>query len=203
MGKFGYLAMQADRLNEELIESDLREIGYAARKLASHAFVLGSGLGFGTTFLKFLASVAAIYLLILDRTNWRTNMLTSLLVPYIFLSLPSVVFSLLRGEFGKWVAFIAVVLRLFFPQHFPEWLEMPGSLILLLVVAPGFFAHTIRDNVVGVLICLAIGCYLLQEHIRASGGFRNSFTKSNGFSNTIGIILILVYPVWRLVLLFM
>ncbi|KAG0484052.1 hypothetical protein HPP92_012136 [Vanilla planifolia] len=203
MGKFGYLAMQADRLNEELIESDLREIGYAARKLASHAFVLGSGLGFGTTFLKFLASVAAIYLLILDRTNWRTNMLTSLLVPYIFLSLPSVVFSLLRGEFGKWVAFIAVVLRLFFPRHFPEWLEMPGSLILLLVVAPGFFAHTIRDNVVGVLICLAIGCYLLQEHIRASGGFRNSFTKSNGFSNTIGIILILVYPVWRLVLLFM
>ncbi|XP_038979162.1 cold-regulated 413 plasma membrane protein 2-like [Phoenix dactylifera] len=86
----------ADRLADDLIESDLKELGIAAKKLANHAFKLGGGLGFGTTFLKFLASVAAIYLLILDRTNWRTNMLTTLLVPYIFLSLPSVLFSLLR-----------------------------------------------------------------------------------------------------------
>jgi len=81
-----------------------------------------------------------------------------------------------------------------------DWLEMPGSLILLLVVAPGFLAYTVRDDLAGVLICLAIACYLLQEHIRASGGFRNSFTQSKGVSNTIGIILIVVYPVWRLVL---
>ncbi|PKA56810.1 Cold-regulated 413 plasma membrane protein 2 [Apostasia shenzhenica] len=199
MGKLGYLATKADQLNEELIDADLRELRFAARRLASHAFVMGSGLGFGTTFLKFLASVAAIYLLILDRTNWRTNMLTCLLVPYIFLSLPSVLFSLFRGVVGKWIAFITVVLRLFFPRHFPDWLEMPGSLILVLVVSPGFLAHTIRDGLLGVIICLAIGCYLLQQHIRASGGFRNSFTKTNGISNSIGIILILVYPVWRLV----
>ncbi|PKA48341.1 Cold-regulated 413 plasma membrane protein 2 [Apostasia shenzhenica] len=203
MGKMGYLAMKTDRLSKDLIESDLRELGDAAKKLANHAFQLGSGLGFGTSFLKFLASFAAIYLLILDRTNWRTNMLTSLLVPYIFLSLPSVIFSFLRGEVGKWVAFIAVVLRLFFPRHFPDWLDMPGSLILLLVVAPSFFAHTIRGGIIGVIICLVISCYLLQEHIRASGGFRNSFTKSKGISNTIGIILILIYPIWHLVLYFL
>lgn len=87
------------------------------------------------------------YLLILDRTNWKTNILTSLLVPYIFLSLPSVLFNffrwtflfshsicflldgkycswrmyivIFRGEVGKWIAFVAVVLRLFFPRHFP------------------------------------------------------------------------------------
>ncbi|MCD7472239.1 60S ribosomal protein L34 [Datura stramonium] len=56
---------------------------------------------------------------------------------------------------------------------------MPGSLILLLVVAPNLFAHTFRDSWVGTVVCLLIGCYLLQEHIRASGGFRNSFTQSN------------------------
>lgn len=39
------------------------------------------------------------YLLILDRTNWRTNMLTSLLVPYIFFSLPTVLFSFFRWQF--------------------------------------------------------------------------------------------------------
>ncbi|KAL5653586.1 hypothetical protein ACJX0J_039044, partial [Zea mays] len=59
------------------------------------------------------------YLLILDRTNWKTNMLTTLLVPYIFFTLPNVLFSLIRGEVGKWIAIIAVILRLFFPRHFP------------------------------------------------------------------------------------
>lgn len=80
-----------------------------------------------------------------------------------------------------------------------ECLDMPCSLILLLVVAPDFFAHTLRNSWAGVVICLIIGCYLLQEHIRASGGFRNSFTQPNGVSNTVGIILLLVYPLWTLV----
>ncbi|GER35706.1 cold-regulated 413-plasma membrane 2 [Striga asiatica] len=102
------------------------------------------------------------------------------------------------GEVGKWIAFVAVVLRLFFPTHFPDWLEMPGSLILLLVVSPDFFAHTVRDHWIGVAICLAIGCYLLQEHIRASGGFRNSLTQSHGISNTLGIIFLLAFPIWAL-----
>ncbi|XP_057964853.1 cold-regulated 413 plasma membrane protein 1-like [Malania oleifera] len=195
MGKKGSSYMAA----RELIGGDLRELILAAKKLANHAVMLGS-LGFGTSFLEWLASFAAIYLLVLDKTNWRTNILTSLLVPYIFLSLPSLLFSICRGEIGKWIAFITVVLRLFFPRRFPEWLEMPGSLILLIVVAPSLFASTLRSSWVGVGICLGIGCYLLQEHIRASGGFRNSFTKSNGISNTLGIILLLVYPAWALLL---
>ncbi|PKI41616.1 hypothetical protein CRG98_038016 [Punica granatum] len=126
-------------------------------------------------------------------------MLTSLLIIYIFFSLPYVIFNFLRGEVGKWISFIAVVLRLFFPRHFPECLDMPVSLILLLVVAPSFFARTLKNSWVGVVICLLIGCYLLQEHIRASGGFRNSFTQRHGVSNTMGIILLLVYPVWTLI----
>ncbi|KAK4840594.1 hypothetical protein QYF36_013247 [Acer negundo] len=191
-----------DQVTANLIDSDINDLKVAAKNLINHATKLG-GLGFGTSFLKWVASFAAIYLLILDRTNWRTNMLTSLLVPYIFFSLPSVLFNFLRGEAGKWIAFIAVVLRLFFPRHFPDWLEMPGSLILLLVVAPDFFAHTLKGSWVGVAICLLIGCYLLQEHIRASGGFRNSFTQSHGISNTLGIILLLVYPVWAMILHFM
>ena len=81
-----------------------------------------------------------------------------------------------------------------------DWLELPGAFILLTVAAPSLLADTVRDSWVGVLICLAIAGYLLQEHIRASGGFRNSFTKANGLSNTIGIVLLFIYPVWALVL---
>jgi len=196
MGKNSYIRMKTDQV---AISSDLKELGFAAKKLASHVIHLGS-LGLGTTFLEWIASFAAIYLLILDRTNWKTNILTSLLIPYIFLSLPSLLFNIFRGEIGAWIAFVAVVLRLFFPKHFPDWLELPGALILLMVVAPSLLADTVKDSWIGVVICLAIACYLLQEHIRASGGFRNSFTRANGLSNTIGIVLLLVYPVWALVL---
>jgi len=201
-GKPSYLKMRTDSdagAASELIGSDLKDVGAAMKKLANHAVKLG-GLGFGTSFLKWVACFAAIYLLILDRTNWKTNMLTSLLIPYIYFSLPTWLFGILSGEIGKWIAFVAVVLRLFFPKHFPDWLEMPGSLILLVVTAPSLLAYTIRGGIIGLFICLAIGCYLLQEHIRASGGFRNSFTKSNGISNSIGILLLFVYPVWALVL---
>ncbi|KAF7074848.1 hypothetical protein CFC21_079665 [Triticum aestivum] len=201
-----FLAMKAGAASgaseaaQALLESDLRELGMAARKLANHAIVLGGGLGFGRHFLKWLAFIAAVYLLVLDRTNWKTNMLTGLLVPYIFFTLPGVLFSLVRGEVGAWIAFVVVILRLFFPRHFPDWLELPGSLILLTVVAPSLFADHFRNDLVGVFICLAIGCYLLQEHIRVSGGFREAFRKANGVSNTIGIVLLFVYPVWVLVL---
>ncbi|KAK7858715.1 cold-regulated 413 plasma membrane protein 2 [Quercus suber] len=202
MGRNGYLAMKTDPATQDLINSDIDELKIAAKRLINHATKLG-GLGFGTSFLKWVASFAAIYLLILDRTNWRTNMLTSLLVPYIFFSLPTVLFRFFRGEVGRWIAFIAIVLRLFIPRHFPDWLEMPASLILLLVVAPSFFADTLRDSWVNLLICLIIACYLLQEHIRASGGFRNSFTQTHGISNTVGLIVLLVYPVWALIIHFL
>ncbi|CAK7339478.1 unnamed protein product [Dovyalis caffra] len=202
MGRMEFLKMKTDEVSANLIESDVNELKVAAKRLLKDATKLG-GLGFGTSFLKWVASFAAIYLLILDRTNWRSNMLTSLLVPYIFFSLPSVLFNFFRGEVGRWIAFIAVVIRLFFPRHFPDWLEMPGSIILLLVVAPNFFAHTLKENLVGVAVCLIIACYLLQDHIRASGGFRNSFTQPHGISNTVGIILLIVYPVWALLVHFL
>eukprot|EP00262_Sarcandra_glabra_P005826 TRINITY_DN176_c0_g1_i1.p1 TRINITY_DN176_c0_g1~~TRINITY_DN176_c0_g1_i1.p1 ORF type:complete len:203 (-),score=14.91 TRINITY_DN176_c0_g1_i1:196-804(-) len=195
MGKAEFLAMKTDPASSDTINADLKEFGISAKKLVKHTVML-VGSGFGTSFLQWVAAIAAIYLLILDRTNWKSNMLTTLLVPYIFFTLPSILFNFLSGEVGKWIAFVAVVLRLFFPRHFPDWLEMPGSLFILLVVAPSLFSDTIRDNWIGVVICLCIGCYLLQEHIRASGGFRNAFTKAHGISNTIGIVCLFVYPVW-------
>ncbi|KEH40768.1 putative cold-regulated 413 protein [Medicago truncatula] len=185
-----------DEAAAQLITSDLTDLA-----LAANNFILLGVSGSGISVLQLIASIAAIYLLILDRTNWKTNIFTSLLIPYIFLSLPSWIFSIFRAEIGRWIALIAVVLRLFFPRHFPDWLELPAALILLIVVAPDLFANTFRSDAVGgVVVCLIIACYLLQEHIRASGGFRDSFTKAYGMSNTIGIILLLIYPIWTLVL---
>ncbi|KAJ6766142.1 COLD-REGULATED 413 PLASMA MEMBRANE PROTEIN 2 [Salix purpurea] len=200
MEKRSYFAMRRHQeMESSLLASDFHDFADAAKKLANHAIKLG-GLGFGTTFLEWIASFAAIYLLILDRTNWKTNILTGLLIPYIFFTLPSILFNVFRGEIGNWIAFVAVILRLFFPKHFPDWLELPCALILLIAVAPSLFASTIKNNWIGDVICLAIACYLLQEHIRASGGFKKSFTEANGISNTVGIILLFVYPAWAILL---
>jgi len=198
MGKFGLLEMKTgDDVGTYDLRTDFQEVRVAMRKLANHTVgLLGSGIL--TTVLQWLATIAAIYLLVLDRTNWRTNMLTSLLVPYIFLNLPSLIFNFLRGEVGKWIAFIAVVLRLFFPRHFPDWLEMPGSLILLLVVTPSLVCE-IRGWWIGVIVSLLIGAYLLQQHIRNNGGFRNAFAEKRGVSNTLGIILLFISPLWELI----
>ncbi|CAN7033517.1 hypothetical protein IGI04_031709 [Brassica rapa subsp. trilocularis] len=198
MGRVDYLAMKTEEETAaNLINSDLNEFVDAAKKLVKDATMLG-GLSFGTSFLQYAASISAIYLLILDRTNWRTKMLTTLLVPYIFLTLPYVIFNFFRGDFGKWIALISITIRLFCPKHFPDWLEIPAALILLLVVAPSLIAGTVRESWVGAVICLIIACYLFHEHIKASDGFRNALTQKHGLSNTIGIVALLVYPVWTI-----
>lgn len=47
-------------VTSDLIDSDLKELGMAAKKLANHAIMLGGGLGFGTSFLSWVASFAAM-----------------------------------------------------------------------------------------------------------------------------------------------
>lgn len=55
----GFLADPADA---EMIDSDINELKIAAKRLISHATKLG-GLGFGTSFLKWVASFAAMWVL--------------------------------------------------------------------------------------------------------------------------------------------
>nr|GEW99616.1 ribonuclease H-like domain-containing protein [Tanacetum cinerariifolium] len=159
-GVSDYLKMSTDPTASaaatSLINSDLQQLGQATKNLADHVIKLGVSGGLITTILQWFAFFAAVYLLVLDRTNWRTNMLTSLLVPYVFLTFPNWLFGILRGDIGRWILLVGVIVRLFFPHHFRDDLLLPGSIMLLVV-----------------------------EHIRASGGFKNAFTKSNGISNSI------------------
>lgn len=62
MGKKGYSAMRTSEVTSDLISSDMKELVVAAKKLADHSVVaikLG-GLGFGTSFLEWVASFAAM-----------------------------------------------------------------------------------------------------------------------------------------------
>lgn len=59
MGRVDYLKMSTDEVKADLIESDINELKMAAKRLISDATKLG-GLGFGTSFLKWVSSFAAM-----------------------------------------------------------------------------------------------------------------------------------------------
>lgn len=59
MRQGSYIAMKTDTMASEVLSSDFKELGQVAKKLANHAFKLG-GLGFGTSFLAWVASFAAM-----------------------------------------------------------------------------------------------------------------------------------------------
>lgn len=73
------------------------------------------------------------YLLVLDRTNWRTKILTALLIPYIFLSLPSLLFHLFRW----YIIFFKVAFHIFFNAI----LRFIFSLEIYVSVANPFIIH--------------------------------------------------------------
>ncbi|KAL2613623.1 hypothetical protein R1flu_025315 [Riccia fluitans] len=184
------------------ISSDLQTIMAASASLGSHIYTnVGDAFANGNL-LTWLAFAAATFLFIMDRTNWRTNILTALLVPYIGLNLPSTLLKILRGDIGLWLAFIAVVMRLFFPEHISgnvkEHLELPACLILLVVTAPDMLLK-VRFTWIGETISLLIGCYLLYDHINAAGGFRQAFA-ARGAPISIGILLLFVAPIFQIIL---
>ncbi|KAH7566468.1 hypothetical protein JRO89_XS08G0168800 [Xanthoceras sorbifolium] len=78
-----------------------------------------SSLSSARTSFQWGATISALFLLLLNRTGRRSHRQTNLLVLYLFTSFPTVLFKILRGQFGCWVAFLVVGANLFFPQTIP------------------------------------------------------------------------------------
>lgn len=114
-------------------------------------------------------SIIDLFLLVLNRFGQDSRTQSTLLVLYLFTSLPEVLFRILREQFGCWVAFLAIVANVFFPHTFP----VPVSRFLLFVIAPNWIAHGLRNSMVGGIFCLAIGISVVIVQIRGNGGFRN------------------------------
>ncbi|KAH9606696.1 hypothetical protein KSS87_014904, partial [Heliosperma pusillum] len=96
MKQMKYLRMKTEDAtsNDQMINNDITD---TEKKLASHTIKLG-GMGVGTLFFQWLASIAAMFILAgiwTTQINWKTNILTGLLVPYIFFVLPSLRFIFL------------------------------------------------------------------------------------------------------------
>nr|XP_028950318.1 cold-regulated 413 plasma membrane protein 4-like isoform X1 [Malus domestica] len=160
------------------------DMGFAG--LAAAAANVGFGEaedGFGSSASRARAAfqwggtVFALILLILNRAGRRSAMQSNFLVLYLFTSFPTVLFKILRGQFGYWVSFLAVAANLFFPQTVPDFrflmIICVQFLVLLFVVTPVWVANGLRDSIVGCIFCLILGVSLVITEIRGIGGFCN------------------------------
>ncbi|KDP31817.1 hypothetical protein JCGZ_12278 [Jatropha curcas] len=141
-----------------------------------------------TTF-QWGGTISALFLLILIRTGQRSALQTTLLVLYLFTSFPTTMFKILRGQFGYWIAFLAVAANLFFPETFPV------SRFILFVITPNGLANGLRDTIVGGVFCLILAVSLVITELRGIGGFRNCECNYQCFFYCLGIALLFFFSI--------
>lgn len=84
-----YLALKTDPATADLINSDINELKVAAKRLIIHASKIG-GLGFGTSFLKWIACFAAM----------SVPSLNSLLLTHLYINIPYIYIYVLHNIIG-------------------------------------------------------------------------------------------------------
>ncbi|XP_045825650.1 cold-regulated 413 inner membrane protein 2, chloroplastic-like [Trifolium pratense] len=144
---------------------------------------------FTTPNLQWISAVSAL-ILILAR---GTTVPKSFIVPLFALQAPAGVFAWIKGRYGVWSAFLALVVRLFF--HIPGELELPFIALLLVIVAP-HEAVRLRDTKEGAVISLLIAVYLAFQHFS-----RTSLQKSFDQGSIIATLAVISITVTSLVLL--
>ncbi|CAI9087907.1 OLC1v1022100C1 [Oldenlandia corymbosa var. corymbosa] len=139
-----------------------------------------------TTNLQWVATISTAVLMLARGTAIHK----SFLVPFFALLAPASIVSWIKGEYGIWTAFLALIVRLFFP--FPGELELPFVALLLVIVAP-YQVMNLRGKQEGVIISLIIAAYLAFQHFSRAGSLRNAFNQVSVIAS-IAIICIVAVP---------
>ncbi|XP_074322688.1 cold-regulated 413 plasma membrane protein 4-like [Apium graveolens] len=145
-----------------MMEMGLSELGSTIANISQEAAFSGFNHK-GRTAFQWGGTISAIFLLILNRTGNRSSKHTSLLVLFLLICFPTVLFNILRGEFGCWVACLTVLANLFYPDI------CPVSRFVIFAVAPDWLADVLRYNMVGGVFCLILGLLLVVMEIRGGG----------------------------------
>ncbi|XP_020216126.1 cold-regulated 413 inner membrane protein 2, chloroplastic [Cajanus cajan] len=140
--------------------------------------------------LQWISAVSSLILILAK----GTAVPKSYIVPLFALQAPVGVVSWIKGRYGVWTAFLALLVRLFF--FIPGELELPFLALLLVMVAP-YEAMKLRDTKEGAAISLLIAVYLAFQHFsRAS--LQQSFDQGSIVA-TLAVIGITVASVLLLV----
>eukprot|EP00271_Cylindrocystis_brebissonii_P011507 TRINITY_DN29349_c0_g1_i1.p1 TRINITY_DN29349_c0_g1~~TRINITY_DN29349_c0_g1_i1.p1 ORF type:complete len:195 (+),score=32.81 TRINITY_DN29349_c0_g1_i1:197-781(+) len=145
----------------------------------------------GLEIVRWLALIGAVALIILDNTEYRTDVLISLIVPYIFINCPGSLLGAVRGEPGRWLALIAMIWRLYVPESVltrPLAVELPMDILIICVLAPYWLVH-VRITPIGVLASLIIVGFLMYQHGKVGENYREAFTDRKRLPYTASLIL--------------
>lgn len=134
--------------------------------------------------IQWIATVSSAVLLFTKGTAVQK----SFLVPLFALQAPGSFISWIKGEYGMWAAFLALITRLFF--FIPGELELPLVAVLLVIVAP-HQVMGLRGKQEGAIISLVIAGYLAFQHFSRIGSLNQSFDRGSIVA-TLAIICITV-----------
>ncbi|KAG2590638.1 hypothetical protein PVAP13_5NG420800, partial [Panicum virgatum] len=106
-----------------------------------------------------------------------TTIRRSLLVPLFALQAPSSTVSWIKGDYGRWIAFVGILLRLFY--SLPGELELPLSTILLVVTASYQIMDLRGPSQGGAILSAAIAMYLTFQQFNGVGSWRRAFRRES------------------------
>ncbi|KAG6551249.1 hypothetical protein Mapa_007175 [Marchantia paleacea] len=137
--------------------------------------------------LRWIFVAAATALLFLKNANIPKHFL----VPLLVLELPREALSWMRGEYGLWTAFIALLVKLFY--QIPGEVYLPLYVLILVITAPIQLTQY-RGSTPAALASIVLAVYLAVEHYRSTGGVNEAF-KSNKLLPTLAILALVLIPV--------
>ncbi|KAK1347469.1 Cold-regulated 413 inner membrane protein 2, chloroplastic [Heracleum sosnowskyi] len=141
--------------------------------------------------LQWIGTIASAVLMVAKGTPIQK----SFIVPIFALQAPAAIVSWIKGEYGVWTVFLALLIRLFF--FIPGELELPFIALLVVLVAPNQVMN-LRGKQEGVILSLAIAAYLAFQHFLRAGSLQKAFDQGSVIA-TICIICVLAVPCLLLV----
>ncbi|CAH9114274.1 unnamed protein product [Cuscuta epithymum] len=136
--------------------------------------------------LQWVCTVSSVVLMLAKGTSIHK----SFLVPLFALQAPSALVSWIKGEYGLWTAFLALLVRIFF--FFPGDLELPLIAQLMVILSP-YQVSNLRGTKEGVILSLVISAYLAFQHFSRAGSLRKAFDQGSIIA-TVAILCIVVVP---------
>ncbi|KAL1192556.1 Cold-regulated inner membrane protein [Cardamine amara subsp. amara] len=172
---FNPLRLSADRQRTATVSSRVEK-----RRKRGSSVVCYAGPMLSVQNLQWISSISCVALMLARGTGIHK----SFVVPLFVLHAPSSIITWIKGEYGIWAAFLALLTRLFFT--FPGELELPFIALLLVIVAP-YQVMSIRGKQEGVIISLAISCFLAFQHFSRAGSLQKAVDQSSVLA-TVAII---------------
>nr|XP_043620580.1 cold-regulated 413 inner membrane protein 2, chloroplastic-like [Erigeron canadensis] len=139
-----------------------------------------------TTNLQWIATVSSVVLMFAKGTAIQK----SFLVPFFALQAPASLVSWIKGEYGIWTAFLALLVRLFF--YIPGELELPFIALLMVIVSP-YQLTNLRGRQEGIALSLVIAAFMAFQHFTRVGSLRRAFDQGSIIA-TLAILCVVAMP---------